>query len=55
MDDLTGTPTERRAQLRALGGTTDAAWLERQLLAALDDWEGAEDSLSELREAREDY
>jgi hypothetical protein len=54
MDDLTGSPTERLAQLRA-ADTADAAWLRRQLESALEGWQDAEDTLSELREAREDY
>lgn len=55
MDDLKGTATERIAQLRAAGEVTDAAWLERQLVAALEAWQDTEDDLRELREAREDY
>lgn len=55
MDDLTGSPTERLARLRALDDTADSAWLRRQLESALEGWQDAEDALSELREAREDY
>ena len=55
MDDLTGSPTERLAQLRAADAGQDAAWLERQLTSALEEWQAAEDALSELREAREDF
>ncbi len=55
MDDLKGTATERIAQLRAAGEVTDASWLERQLVAALEAWQDTEDDLRELREAREDY
>ncbi|WP_438854328.1 hypothetical protein [Agromyces sp. M3QZ16-3] len=56
MDDLTGTATERMAQLREAGdGGKDAAWLERQLVSALQGWQGTEDALATLREAHEDF
>ncbi|MGR0319564.1 hypothetical protein [Agromyces sp. ZXT2-3] len=56
MDDLTGTATERIAQLRAAGGDRrDAAWLERQLESALQGWQATEDALATLREAHEDF
>ena len=55
MDDLTGSPTERLAKLRAADAGQDAAWLERQLTSALEGWQSAEDDLSALREAREDF
>ena len=55
MDDLTGSPTERLAKLRAAEAGQDAAWLERQLTSALEGWQAAEDDLSALREAREDF
>ena len=55
MDDLTGSATERMAQLRAVDPGGDAAWLERQLRSALEGWQAAEDELSGFREAREDF
>ena len=56
IDDLTGSATERMAQLRAADGAQrDAAWLERQLVSALQGWQDTEDDLREIREAREDY
>jgi hypothetical protein len=56
MDDLTGPPDERLAQLRAVGAERqDATWLERQLRSALEGWRTADDELSRLREAREDF
>ncbi|MFC9919690.1 hypothetical protein [Agromyces binzhouensis] len=56
MDDLTGTATERMSQLREAGADgKDAAWLERQLLSALQGWQATEDSLTKLREAHEDF
>jgi hypothetical protein len=56
MDDLTGTATERMAQLRAADAAQwDADWLERQLVSALQGWQGTEDELREVREAREDF
>jgi hypothetical protein len=56
MDDLTGTPDERLAQLRAVGAERqDATWLERQLRSALEGWRATDDELSRLREAREDF
>lgn len=56
MDDLTGSATERMAQLRAADAAQrDAAWLERQLVSALQGWQDTEDDLREIREAREDY
>ena len=56
MDDLTGSPAERLAQLRAADPERrDTAWIERQLLTALEGWQAADDELRELREAREDF
>ena len=55
MDDLTGSPTERLAQLRAADAGHDPAWLERQLTSALEGWQSTEDELREIREAREDF
>ena len=55
MDDLTGSASERLAQLRAADAGGDAAWLERQLRSALEAWQDAEDDLSRLREAQEDF
>jgi hypothetical protein len=56
MDDLTGTATERMSQLRAAGGEEkDAAWLERQLVSALEGWQSTEDELAKLRESHEDF
>ena len=56
IDDLTGSATERMAQLRAADAAQrDAAWLERQLVSALQGWQDTEDELREIREAREDY
>jgi hypothetical protein len=56
MDDLTGSATERMAQLGAADGAQrDAAWLERQLVSALQGWQDTEDELREIREAREDF
>jgi hypothetical protein len=56
MDDLTGTATQRMAQLRAADpAQRDADWLERQLVSALQSWSGTEDELREIREAREDF
>lgn len=56
MDDLTGTATERMAQLRAADqAQRDADWLERQLVSALESWSVTEDELREIREAREDF
>ena len=56
MDDLAGTATERMAQLRATDATQrDTAWLERQLVSALQSWQETEDELREIREAREDF
>jgi hypothetical protein len=56
MDDLTGTATQRMAQLRAADpAQRDADWLERQLVSALESWSVTEDELREIREAREDF
>ena len=56
MDDLTGSPTERLAQLRAVDAEQrDTAWLDRQLTSALEGWQASEDDLHEVREAREDF
>ena len=56
MDDLSGTATERLAQLRGGDGEArDAAWLERQLHSALQGWQATEDDLRQLREAHEDF
>ncbi|GAA1055101.1 hypothetical protein GCM10017608_19530 [Agromyces luteolus] len=55
MDDLTGTATERMTQLRRAGNGKDAAWLERQLVSALQGWQDTEDALTKLRETREDF
>lgn len=56
MDDLTGTATERMAQLHATDAAQrDADWLERQLVSALQSWQGTEDELREIRETREDF
>jgi hypothetical protein len=56
MDDLFGTSTERMEQLQAVDpAQREAAWLERQLIAALEGWQAADDELQMLREAREDY
>jgi hypothetical protein len=56
MADLTGTATERMAQLHATDAAQrDADWLERQLVSALESWRGTEDELREIREAREDF
>ena len=55
MDDLTGSPDERLAQLRAVDAERrDATWLERQLKSALEGWQSTDDELRALREARED-
>jgi hypothetical protein len=56
MDDLTGSPDERLAQLRAVDAEgRDANWLERQLKSALEGWQSTDDELRTLREAREDF
>jgi hypothetical protein len=56
MDDLSGSATERLAQLRGGdAGARDAAWLERQLHSALEGWQATEDDLRQLREAHEDF
>jgi len=56
MDDLTGSSTERLAQLRAGEvGQRDAAWLERQLVSALEGWQATDDELSRARENQEDF
>ena len=55
MDDLSGSASERLAQLRAADAGGDAVWLERQLRSALEAWQDSEDDLSRLRETQEDF
>jgi hypothetical protein len=56
MDDLTGSPDQRLAQLGAVDAERrDAAWLDRQLRSALEGWQSTDDELRALREAREDF
>ena len=55
MDDLTGSASERLAQLRAADAGGDAVWLERQLRSALEAWQDSEDDLSRLCETQEDF
>lgn len=56
MDDLTGPPNERLAQLAVVDAERrDVAWLERQLKSALEGWQATDDELRGLREAREDF
>jgi len=56
MDDLSGSATERLAQLQGGDASArDAAWFERQLRSALEGWQATEDDLRQLREAHEDF
>jgi hypothetical protein len=56
MDDLSGSATERMEQWALLEQTgRDPEWVERQLVSALTAWQGSEDQLNALREARADY
>ena len=55
MDDLTGSASERLAQLRAADAGGDAVWLERRSQLALEAWQDSEDDLSRLRETQEDF
>lgn len=57
MDDLTGTPSERLARIEHLEDPLDldAAWLLRQLIAALRDLADAQPAADAEHERREDY
>jgi hypothetical protein len=56
MDELTGTATERMSQLQATSADGKvAAWLERQLVSALQGWQATVDEFVKLRESHEDF